>query len=208
MANIRIDIWNMALMRIGENDQLVEEETEDRPAAEACNIFWEDVLKRVIEAHHWSFCKKQAVIAQDSSAEREGWDYVYALPTDCITPLALLDEDVRMGLQTKDDRIPYEVVLGDDDTLFLCCDYDDDEFEVLEYIARNEYVPHYSGGFVSALAWLLASELALALTKDMGRSKECYQLYEYTVSEAAAQDKNRQEEDVEQETPSVAARGG
>jgi hypothetical protein len=209
MVAVRVDIWNIALLRIGENDQLVEEEQEERPASEACLKVYDNVLKRALEAYHWSFAKKQSSISQHATATREGWEYVYALPTDCITPLALLMDDVRIGLQTRDEREPYEIVKGDTDgERYLLSDLDDDDFEKLEYICFNQHVPDYSSEFISAVAWLLASELALALTKDLERHKVCLQMYQMDIATAAAQDKNRQQEDTEQSTPSVDARGG
>jgi hypothetical protein len=205
----KIGIWNRALFRVGESGSKVEAETDTSIAAEACLLVYDDCLEQTLESFDWPFATKQIALSEPAGVSRTGWEYVYTLPADCVRPIALLAEDQRMGLLTKDMRFPFAIFVDDaDEKQYLCADVDiaEEDFEVLEYIALIEYVPAYPRRFVSALSWLLASELALSLKKDTKLSITCLQAYDLEITKAQADALNREKPDPKQTTPSVAAR--
>lgn len=62
MAISKVGIWNMALHRVGETE-LVEDENEATPAAEACRVHWDRIVLEMFEAAEWSWAFKQASVA-------------------------------------------------------------------------------------------------------------------------------------------------
>jgi hypothetical protein len=117
------------------------------------------------------------LVAPDDGAEivvtyeitREGWDYIYALPPDCVTPLALLCEDQRFDMTAVDARTEWEIMANDHgDGRILCtnADADDEEFSRLEYTALIDNVTAWSRGFVEAMVRAMAAEYAYGLKKD------------------------------------------
>ena len=58
MARSKIDIWNMALLAIGES-QLIQEETEQTAAAEILTVVYDTLLRDVFEAHTWHWARRE-----------------------------------------------------------------------------------------------------------------------------------------------------
>ena len=205
----QVDIWNLALDLIGENEP-VESPTEERLAAEVCRRHYGRTLKQALSAYPWAWASKQSALSTPAGVTRTGWDYVYALPADCVRPVALLADGERISLLDLESRHPFAIML--DDTghgHLLCCDLDAsaDDFEVLEYTALAEYIPIYPGAFVDALAYALASPLAAAVKKDRKMAVEHRQMARLVLAQAWAEEQNSLTPDVEQTTPSIAARG-
>ena len=212
----KVGIWNRALDRIGETEP-IEDEDEDRMAADVCRRHYDDCLLEVLESTPWPFATKQSALTSPTGVTRTGWDYIYTLPTDCAYPLALLDEDQRIGLMNADERVPFEI-MSDDAGVWriLCCDVASDEFEVLEYVATPTSTASNdtTGGgingwprtFADAVIWRLAAELALAIKKDRQMYIGCMQSYMLSLSNARADQFNSKHPDPEPDPPSVAAR--
>lgn len=206
-----IAIWNKALSRIGETD-FVEATTQSTPAAEACSLHYEDCLEQMLERFPWPFATKQADISSPSGVSRTGWDYIYTLPSDCIRPIALLAEDVRVSLLGLGGAPTFEIRLNDaGNGRLLCCDLDVsvEDFEVLEYIPMltSAAITTMPRAFIDALAWRLAAELAMALKKDPTLAAKCLGAYEGSIDRAMCDVLNAREEDPRPTTPSIAKRG-
>jgi hypothetical protein len=249
MVLAKVDIWNMALTRIGERP--VESETVESAVVDICTLWYDRCLERVLGAFPWPFATKHGELtllysewdaattySSDALAISSGhvyksltssnkgnevtdttnwssqgfvgsgWEYVYTMPADVVRPQALLAEGERQGLKQAADRYPFEIksnLAGDG--VVLCCDLASDEVEVLEYVARIEYVPSFPADFVDALAWMLAAELAVAIRKEDAYSHNCLKKYEIAMSMARAVALGGQQEDPEQDSPSIIARG-
>lgn len=142
------------------------------------------------------------------TSTRNGWEHVYAMPSDCVTPICLMFEDERFEATTVEDRIEFDVMANDaGDGQILCCDVDPTDFVLLEYVAMIEYVPAFPRHFVDALAWRMAAELALVLRTDLKLNAFYMQVYQQSLSRATAQAGNIGQDTVEPDTPSLAARG-
>jgi hypothetical protein len=142
------------------------------------------------------------------ATERVGWDHVYALPADCVTPVALLYNSVRLQMLPTECQVDFDTAINDASTgsLLFCDLLSGTDFDKLEYVAKITNVPAFSGAFVDAVAWKLAIKLALVLPKDPKRAEYCRQMYERALLGAKAHDGNssRHREPV---TPSMLARG-
>jgi len=143
----------------------------------------------------------------DLTYEREGWEHVYAVPSDLVKPIALLADGERLGAMNPEDREPFELQLYDDgETHLLCTDYDEDDFEVLQYVSRDIAIVAFPQAFIEALVWRLASEIAYPLTKKPQVEARCEQRAMLALTIAIDRSENDRHED-EPTTPSLNARG-
>lgn len=139
---------------------------------------------------------------------REGWEHVYVLPADCVKPLALLGDGVRIDLAPQAARPEWEIFPSPDgQSQYLACDLDEDDFDALEYIYEHTYVPGWTREFLNAVVWRMAVDLALSIKKDPVLSERMALAYEEYCSRAFARDQNNAQQSQEPTTPSVAARG-
>lgn len=246
----KVHVWNRALSRIGETDR-IQDEDEERLAAEVCRLHWDDIVKEVLARYPWPFARKQTTLAQPVSdwvsttayaaaararynqiiytaqqsttgdipsdddgtnwAEPNpagiGWSFLYTVPSDCVTPLALLAEGERLEILPLENRRPFGIILNiEGNGRLLGCDLDSDDFDAFEYIALVEYIPMWSRTFVSAITYRIAVELALAVAKDENKASAMMAAYEYTISLAFSLELNGHQPDLEIDPPSVLAR--
>jgi len=148
-----------------------------------------------------------------------GWEYVYNLPDGCITPLALLYQGQRRGNMQLSENVPFSLCAKDGGVgMVLLTDYEwDVDFDALEYVGLPGTVDgdgnwvddprFYPALFVDAVAWLLASRLALELKKDLKTAAEFEKRHEAAIDKAAVQMMNAQQRDPDPLTPSLVARG-
>jgi hypothetical protein len=140
------------------------------------------------------------------TVERAGWENVFALPSDFVSVIGLVPEDMRYSQVAVKSRIEFEILPNDaGDGLVLCTDADADEF-VLKYVAQIDQVLVMPRKFVSALAWRLAEELARAVKQDKQLADYCAARCVAELDEAGADDLN-EEHALPPTTPSLAARG-
>ena len=212
-TSTKVGVWNQALVNIGET-KLIEDAEETSEAAEICRLFWDDLLVELLGVFAWPFATTQAALSEVGSVTRIGWERVYALPADCVLPLALLAEGQRIRLWGVKDRVPFELQNAGEG-LYLLTDTGPEDFDVLEYVARPQstdetdpadYVASYSRPFVKALSWAIGEKLALGLRKDMALGDKCVARTQLHLAEAVAQARNAMTPDLEPETPSIAAR--
>lgn len=155
-----VDICNEALLLVGINDEIdgLDEATAE---AAACNRFYARCRDSVLETMPWPFATRRQELAPLSGVEREDWEYVYALPEDCISPRAIVVE----GAPTPAfDEMEELVIEANDagDGIVLLSNVEDAE---LIYTGRIENVVAFPSLFVDALTWCLAGKLALPLLK-------------------------------------------
>jgi len=208
MAASSVDICNMALAAIGET-QFIQSLTEGSTEADVCNLFYDKCRREVLESADWLFATKQTAIAEPSGVSRTGWDHVYTLPADCARPIALLADGERVGTFVSGERHAFDIQLDDDEDGRLLCtdlDIDNDDFEVLEYVAYVTYVPMMPELFVDALLWLLGSWLALSIQKDPKKAGALRGQYDTALSKAAAVQFQGTQDDPEPDSPGMASR--
>lgn len=140
---------------------------------------------------------------------REGWTYLYGLPADCVTPIALLEDDTRYELYGVDQRVEWDKIINDGGNGFiLACDLASTDF-VLEYVYDASNPQIFSATFVEALYLGLASKLAAPLKRKVEADNARIDLrFRNALSWAAAHAQNQRNTGQRPLTPSLAARGG
>ena len=141
------------------------------------------------------------------TTSRVGWEYLYSLPSDCVTPMAILAGDARRSLLPFAGMIDHEVVLGDDgESYVLCCDLPEDDVDALEYITDDVAVSIMPAHFVECVALRLAMEFASAIAKDEVRRDRLERSYYLALSAAKAVAQNVGHQGTPPVTPSVSVR--
>jgi hypothetical protein len=207
VATSPVDICNKALLRVGHR-QLLGDLSENTAEAQACNALYDMALDEVLAAAPWRWAMQHATLALLSGVTRTNWAYAYALPADCLTPRYLVPAGLTpptlppLGPWTFPSnswvdggpslalgvRVPFE--MGYDATFGRIL-VSNAEAAELVYTARVTAVPYFPPLFTDALAWKLASDLALSLPVKPQVGLAMAQQYERALSAAVVSDANQ-----------------
>jgi hypothetical protein len=186
-----VTICNLALMRIGVS-QPIADLSEQTTAAILANTIFADTRDLVLRSAHWGFARKVAALALVAEDPTDDWGFSYRYPADAVDI-----RKIRSGLRRvdpRDERVSYE--LSSDGSGLLI--YTDQEDAVAEYTWRVTTVEWYPPDFVSALAWRLAVDLAMALapsTLGSAMRDKAEQYYRAAIIDAKAASLNEEAPD-------------
>jgi hypothetical protein len=220
MATSQAQICNKALARLGIVSFIEDLGTSQSAEAATLNVFYADVLDACLAVFPWPFATLRATLAELAlEPARDGWNHVYALPSDCLVPRKVwpsgqspeladlygpLTSQLSLRAPRADQRVPFAIEKASlNDGKVLLCDY---LTPTLFYTARVTDTARFPPLFVDAFAWLLASEVALALTGKEDKMKACLLNYRVKIQEAQAGAWNEQQEDQLPEVDILAAR--
>lgn len=185
MASV-VTICNLALSRIGDAASISSIDPPDgSKQAEACARLYPIALASCLDMHNWSFATRRTKLAELSySGDKGDWLYAYALPSDCRRVVDVKGETPCHFFAHKEE---FETV-GEDFGLVLLTNVANPS---LRYITSEPKTPQFSGLFVDALAWLLASYLAGETIRGdsaFNYGTKCLQMFSQTMTTAAQQD--------------------
>ncbi len=105
------DICNMALSHVG-SDTTVTSITPPDGSVEAghCARFYPIARKEALESSKWTWCKKRELLAPVTNPSTI-WNYAYALPADCLSPVRVLNKAYVQNYITW----PYQDIITADD---------------------------------------------------------------------------------------------
>lgn len=151
-----------------------------------------------------------AAVTLTVNTSRVGWEHVFALPDDCVRPLALLGGSTsawreRRGIVPAEQRVPFAVVPNNGRTGFLICS-DEPDANVLEYVALTQNTSVYPPHFVEALVCRIASHLADAVKKEPREAQMWLQRMDLAIADAIAAANNGSGQPDVYETPGLTAR--
>lgn len=205
----QVQICNLALGKLAQ-DITITSLTERSKEARVFSRLWDPMRDLVLADRLWPWAMKAQRLAVAAEAPMPGWEIRYARPVDCVTVLAITDDQgMRAGRRLSRwcepqfrqcHGIQFEQAMGTDGTSLLC----DRAEAYLIYVARVEDPERYPAHFVDALACKLAEEGAPTIIGANGFSNKSglKQLYQLALSQAAAHDFNEADEDGHQ--PSMA----
>lgn len=199
MAQSEAQICNIALLRIGHR-VVIDSLEENNPAAQACKVLFDEARDSVLATAPWAFALQRADLSLVEDAERNGWEFAYALPTDCISPVSIYSGTRN---PSPDVQIPFKLEYSATSGQLLLTDQEDAE---LSYVARVEDVPLFPPLFVDALAWKLASDLALALPVKPQVGMAMTRGFELALSRAVAAEFRKGLEDLPPQASYIRAR--
>lgn len=145
-----IIICNMALFHLGINKKITAF-TDDTEEARACDLFYDQARKHVLESFPWNFACKYQTLPEISEGNPQGFEFAYQLPSDCLKVRKIFNESFTLG------DIDFKIV-GQE----LWTDMED---ACIEYTYDNSVEGTFDNTFITAFARKLASDLAMPLTR-------------------------------------------
>lgn len=153
-------LCNIALGFVGQRADILNL-TEDSAEAKACANHYAAARDACLEAHWWVWATKRRTLALLSGVERTGWSYVYAAPTDWVSINGARYLETGGRPRRPDNDYPFLVELNDAGNAFVIAA--DVETPELVYTRAVESVAIMPALFITAVAWELATRLALVL---------------------------------------------
>lgn len=179
MAGSVVEIWNLALIALGGKDTIVSE-AEDSNEAAAMRVVWPTVRDELLEETDWPWASGYQQLANldaipDPVAIR--WRYWQKIPAEALEVREILD--TTSGRPTE--PTPFEVLEDPTQGPVMACDVSTPN---VRYTKRLTTVERYPAGFVSALKYRMAAEVAPKLTSSPGMQQAMMQSYVRKLSAA------------------------
>lgn len=177
MTTSAVSICNLAITRLGQS-QAIAALTEASKAAQLCNVLYADCRDRVLRAHNWPFATRYQTLGLVEEAPNNDWIYSYRYPANCLRIHRLV---TALG-QAEPNPPAYAIASDSVGRLVLT----NQPQAVAQYTHRIENPAEFDPLFASALAWLLAVELAGPLTGEDRWRVRAQQSYEQEIRAAQA----------------------
>lgn len=190
MAFSEVQICNLALAHVGISQAIASLESTSNDALQ-CRLQYGVCRDLMLRDFAWPFARKFRALdlvdtADGSQDWTDQWTYAYRYPVDAVRILGFL-------VGNRIDPITRPMELGDDTQgQLIYCD---------EASARVAYVSHvtnparFPADFVEALAWKIASRLALPLAARPDLREQAEQAFQRAVAEAKVSALNEREID-------------
>jgi len=197
-----VDICNLALgnIRAGNIQNLNEASLE----AQVCKQRYDICRDYMLRQYPWGFAHKVEALALLSYTPKE-WCYAYSQPADALYVKHIvpnIDISTERTSYYRDEyeqidiryagrfEIPYELGMDDNNQRIILTD---EVNACAAYTQDLKDTTRFDSSFIQALAWYLASEIAIPIIgTDTGRAirQECYAIMQQTINTAKAVNAN------------------
>lgn len=168
-----IQIINIALSNLGAgNISNIDEGSEESKAAK---VFYDPTRRSVLEKYNWPFAEKTARLAL-LSEQPVDWTFAYELPADNVKVINIAK--ATEAFSPIGNVAPFKIR----GTQLLC---DLEEVNAI-YIYDNEATNTFSDMFIDAFSHLLASRMAIRITKERNLQITELEIYNLIISSAGA----------------------
>jgi len=191
-----VDICNLALSHIGAS-ATISSLTEQSEEAFHCNLLYAEIRDSVLRAHPWGFATRHLALS-DVGTPPGNWSYRYAYPNDCLYAREILQTNTAL------DPVKFEIALGDAYNARVILTDQKSATLIYTYQTTNTLV--FDPLFTNALAWRLAAEIAMPLTRDEKRMQQTYNMFTTTLSEAQTFNANESHADINREAAWITGR--
>jgi len=177
----KVQICNRALstyLGVGRINSL----TEATPAAEQCNLHFDDTLAGLLEAHPWRFANGRQLLAELTNDRKAEWNYHYARPADALFVRWVNDPEVARYMIAQ-DQSP-----DSDREMTGLSIYSDVQGAVCEFTKLVTDTTLYPQFFKDAMSAALAANMAMALTEDIKRARNAMDQAERKMDMAMVRD--------------------
>lgn len=206
---------NLALARLGAQSYVASLD-ENSTEARLARAVWPQAVRSALAAHEWKFATvTEPLAAAGAPPAQSAWAYQYALPADCVQPLAVVNPAAAQPgpfgsfSSTFTDRVPWERSVGRDDTgQRVPVVLTSQPHAVLRYVALVESPAAWDPGFAAAFSWRLAAELAMPLTGKPDLMQAMLMGFQGAVREATVANVQNGQGTVSHVPEWIAARGG
>lgn len=198
-------ICNLALLRVGVASPIASFAALTKEAR-VCNTLYASMRDKLLEVYNWTFGRKRWVLSPSASLVRDGWDFIYDIPADCLVPRRIWNGQLR---SRPEDEIPFAVEPDDaGSSLVLLCNEDSSTTApVLLGTKRVTDPAIFSNLFADALAWLMADELVVPLTVSPSAAATLDGKFEKAFALGVTTDAKKAQDPPPPESTFIAARG-
>lgn len=167
MLATEVDVCNHALSMLGESRITSLEDNTER--ARICNVIYDETRDELLADFEWPFAVDRRALAAVSETNLTPFEYKYALPSDYLMLLDILDDDTydvleNYKLKTLEYKIEGNKLLID---LSPC---------YVRYIKRVTTPNLYPESFTSALVYSIAAKIAPRLSQNFGLAQQMGQM--------------------------------
>ena len=173
MSQGEIDICNQSLGWLGAN--LITSFDDMSKESNLCQANYSYLRDAVLEDSIWSFATKRAELPL-LDEDVLGYGSSFQLPEDCIRVDKVYRDSKFLDNTTVDYIIEDRKVLSNLNACFI------------KYCYRLVDTVRFSPNFTNALAYRIAAELAIPLTKSRTLQQQMLQIYQMRLEEATATD--------------------
>jgi len=189
-------LFNLALARIGNTKGVSNAETDNTVEANMCRLFYDNALGDMYESFQWPFARTRVDLGLVQTDPNPNWKYSYRVPADSGRIIAVGDADLIVAwdynwagswnsYSDSSIRIPipiYEIVSDNTGKLIHT-----DIVDAVAYYERRVTEPSlWPYAFANALAWKLAADIALPLSRDPKLANNAERKYDLEISKAYA----------------------
>lgn len=177
MATSEVEIVNSALVKIGE--ETIVSLTENRRQARLANRQYPLKRDELLRSYRWNFAIRRTTLAPDATAPEFGFEKRFLLPFNALRVIGLYDEaelDRNYTASKKPWKVEGRFILANTDTLRIF------------YIEQVADVNQFDPLFTETLAWLLARDLAYALSTGPQLVQQADAGYQETLRTAKRSD--------------------
>lgn len=199
MTKTKLDICNMALAILGQAE--LSSLTEDNQRAILCNQYYDVVRQQLLRAHDWGWARgkdKLVLIREDEESDKPA--YIYNKPAACLFVLRIYNLGLHRVFRDQEFKLEYDA----EKKYEVIRSYLEEAY--VEYIRDIEDTSLFDSQFISALAALLAHEIAMSLTGSTNLSQLAMQKYQLALNEARYTNKVEQLEDAVYQNPFLDSR--
>ncbi len=175
------DICNIALSSIAQGR--IASMDEDSEAARQCKIYYDFTRKTLLSSFRWGFAEKSIKLAEINGT-LPGWDYVYAIPYDCIIVRNIYNREGNYidGENKKDHTYQqFKISMIDDTSKVVAVNITK---AWMDYTADVRDTEMFNPHFVEALAYKMAGSLSVPLSGSLNMMQACYQKYQAAIQQA------------------------
>ena len=203
MAVSEAQICNLALAHIKQTKSTIANlDTDIGNTAVQCRIHYDVCRRFVLTDHDWNFATQRITLADISSDPMSPttWNYRYDYPSNCLKIRNI------QPLNKTSSPVPYVIELEEDGSgLSILTDTQDAR---AIYTQDVDNTTLFSPGFIQALSWYLASELAPALSGSENIQEAALTIYRNAIAAAQAVDSGEGQQDPDLDSPWERARIG
>ena len=202
-------ICNLALLRLG-IAQPIADINDASVTARACRAVYDHCVERMLRERPWPFAIRQvelAIVADQTVGE---WFYSYRYPATFLNIHRLVLREATVGggatIYTTSTTAPtyYPFAIGSDVQGRLIHTNLPSAHAIGTVLVDD--VALYDPLFTSALSWMIASEIALSLTKNESIRSFAIESYERAISDAVAAAHNEVKPDLSGDSEFIKAR--
>jgi len=183
----KIDICNMALANLG--SPAIQSLDGPQPAQRACKLRYDEARLEALSGNLWNFASMYRIGTRIDIVAKSPFSYVFAYPSDA---LRVFEIQRAPGARP----IPFEVTDRPDASgKIIHCSLEKPTF----IYTRDKIDPTtFDFDFIQAMAWLLASKIAMPVTKNLKLQQEAWKMWLTSNSLATANDENEEVSDTDQ----------